>query len=120
MPSSPYEQDEEELSKLRQAIRSATDKLLDVELAKLKIAVATGDTQTVIMSMSMLLALTICPAMLSSQEAIRQSQSKTRREEHRGRRCNLVVSCLKRSTRARDIDNRVVVLRDSKVSNHCR
>lgn len=110
------EQEEAELARLKEALREATDRILEVELAKLRIAVKTGDTQSVSMSLAMLIALTICPAMLSSQEAIRQSQTKTRREEHRGRRCNLVVSCVKPSTRARDVNNRAVVLRDSKVS----
>ncbi|CVL00111.1 uncharacterized protein FMAN_02722 [Fusarium mangiferae] len=67
------------------------------------------------MSLPMLLALTVCPAMLGTQEAIRQSQAKTKREEHRGRRCNLVVSCVKPSIRSRDINNKLVVLKDSKL-----
>ncbi|UZP45499.1 hypothetical protein NXS19_013311 [Fusarium pseudograminearum] len=67
------------------------------------------------MAIPMLLALTVCPAMLGTQEAIRQSQSKTKREEHRGRRCNLVVSCVKPSIRSRDINNKLVVLKDSKL-----
>lgn len=67
------------------------------------------------MVIGMLLALTTCPAMLGTQEAIRQSQSKNRREEHRGQRCNLIVGCVQPSTRSREINNRIVVLRDSKV-----
>lgn len=68
------------------------------------------------MAVPMLLALTICPALLGTQEAIRQSQSKNKREEHRARRCNLVVSCVKQSIRSRDIDGKLVVLKDNKVS----
>ena len=68
-----------------------------------------------IMSLSMILALTICPAMLGIQESIRQNQSKARREQQRARRCNLVVSCVKPSLRSRDIDKRMVVLRGGKV-----
>ena len=41
--------------------------------------------EEVAMALPMMLALTICPAMLGTQEAIRQSQSKTKREEHRAR-----------------------------------
>ncbi|KAI0413458.1 hypothetical protein F5X98DRAFT_283960 [Xylaria grammica] len=67
------------------------------------------------MAVPMLLALTICPALLGTQEAIRQSQSKNKREEHRARRCNLVVSCVKQSIRSRDIDGRLVVLKDNKL-----
>ncbi|KAK8042458.1 hypothetical protein PG994_012941 [Apiospora phragmitis] len=43
------------------------------------------------MVLGMLLAITTCPAMLGTQEAIRQSQSKNRREEHRAQRCNLML-----------------------------
>ncbi|KAI0602089.1 hypothetical protein F4775DRAFT_581851 [Biscogniauxia sp. FL1348] len=67
------------------------------------------------MALSMMLALTICPAMLGTQEAIRQSQSKTKREEHRARRSNLIVSCVKSSIRSRDIDGKLVVLKDNKL-----
>lgn len=72
--------------------------------------------QEATMAIPMLLALTICPALLGTQEAIRQSQSKNKREEHRARRCNLVVSCVKQSIRSRDIDGKLVVLKDNKVS----
>ncbi|KAI1374371.1 hypothetical protein F4677DRAFT_447366 [Hypoxylon crocopeplum] len=67
------------------------------------------------MAVPMLLALTIAPALLGTQEAIRQSQSKNKREEHRARRCNLVVSCVKQSIRSRDINGRIVVLKDNKL-----
>ncbi|KAH7145786.1 hypothetical protein B0J13DRAFT_554128 [Dactylonectria estremocensis] len=89
-------------------------KLLE-EVDKLKTAIENDDPQEVIMSIPMLLALTICPAMLGTQEAIRQSQSKSKREEHRARRCNLVVSCVKPSIRSRDINNKLIVLKDSKL-----
>ncbi|KAF9784212.1 hypothetical protein IL306_007985 [Fusarium sp. DS 682] len=89
-------------------------KLLE-EVDKLKEAVQKDDPQKVIMSLPMLLALTVCPAMLGTQEAIRQSQAKTKREEHRARRCNLVVSCVKPSIRSRDINNKLIVLKDSKL-----
>lgn len=68
------------------------------------------------MALPMILALTIAPALLGTQEAIRQSQSKNKREEHRSRRCNMVVSCVKQSIRSRDIDGKLVVLKDNKVS----
>ncbi|KAI1410452.1 hypothetical protein F5Y13DRAFT_202255 [Hypoxylon sp. FL1857] len=67
------------------------------------------------MAVPMLLALTIAPALLGTQEAIRQSQSKNKREEHRARRCNLVVSCVKQSIRSRDINGKIVVLKDNKL-----
>ncbi|KAF4303285.1 hypothetical protein GTA08_BOTSDO08754 [Botryosphaeria dothidea] len=67
------------------------------------------------MVLSMLLALNACPAMLGTQEAIRQSQSKERREEHRARRCNLIATCVKSSIRSREINGRQLVLRDNKL-----
>ncbi|KAI1141723.1 hypothetical protein F5Y05DRAFT_402667 [Hypoxylon sp. FL0543] len=67
------------------------------------------------MAVPMLLALTIAPALLGTQEAIRQSQSKNKREEHRARRCNLVVSCVKQSIRSRDINGKLIVLKDNKL-----
>ncbi|CEI40183.1 hypothetical protein FVEN_g1334 [Fusarium venenatum] len=94
--------------------RLCKQKLLE-EVEKLKEAVQKDDKGGVIMAIPMLLALTVCPAMLGTQEAIRQSQSKTKREEHRARRCNLVVSCVKPSIRSRDINNKLVVLKDSKL-----
>ncbi|KAI1421341.1 hypothetical protein F5Y12DRAFT_790044 [Xylaria sp. FL1777] len=71
--------------------------------------------QEATMAVPMLLAITICPALLGTQEAIRQSQSKNKREEHRARRCNLVVSCVKQSIRSRDINGKLVVLKDNKL-----
>ncbi|KAI1073776.1 hypothetical protein F5B20DRAFT_492978 [Whalleya microplaca] len=71
--------------------------------------------EEVAMALPTLLAITICPALLGTQEAIRQSQSKNKREEHRARRCNLVVSCVKQSIRSRDINGRLVVLKDNKL-----
>jgi hypothetical protein len=115
-PEQDPKQQAEELRKLREAFNAQTEQAVDLELAKVKEAVQKGDPHQVAMSLSVLLALTICPAMLGSQEAIRQSQSKSRREEHRARRCNLVVSCVKRSIRSRDINNKLVVLRDNKVA----
>ncbi|KXJ88369.1 hypothetical protein Micbo1qcDRAFT_235746 [Microdochium bolleyi] len=88
---------------------------LDTALLALKHAVKSGDAQQVVMAIPMLLALTICPAMLGTQEAIRQSQSKTKREEHRAQRCNLVASCVKPSIRAADINGKLIVLNGGKL-----
>lgn len=64
---------------------------------------------------SMLVALLTCPALLATQEAITQGQKKDRREEHRARRCNLVVSCVDASPQSLEIDHRQVALKNSKV-----
>ncbi|KIX02209.1 uncharacterized protein Z518_08148 [Rhinocladiella mackenziei CBS 650.93] len=67
------------------------------------------------MVLSLMVALITCPAMLATSEVIRQSQGKDKREEHRARRCNLVATCVKSSTRSREIDNRQIVLRNNKL-----
>lgn len=59
----------------------------------------------------MLVALTSCPALMGTQEAIRQGQQKERREAHRARRCNLVATCVKQSRHSASIDHSKVVLR---------
>jgi hypothetical protein len=63
----------------------------------------------------MLVAIIAAPGLLGSQEAIRQSQSKEKREEHRARRCNLIATCVKSSIRSREINGRPVVLRNGKL-----
>ncbi|KAK7753822.1 hypothetical protein SLS62_004188 [Diatrype stigma] len=100
---------------IHEAFNTFREKHLEEVLDTVRKAVLAGDAQKVIMSLAMLLALTVCPAMLGTQEAIRQSQSKNKREEHRARRCNLVVSCCKPSIRSRDINGKLVVLKDQKV-----
>lgn len=47
------------------------------------------------MVLSILIATIIAPGLLGSQEDIRQSQSKEKREEHRARRCNLIATCVR-------------------------
>jgi hypothetical protein len=67
------------------------------------------------MVLSMLVAIIAAPGLLGSQEAIRQSQSKEKREEHRARRCNLIATCFRSSMRSREINGRPVVLRNGKL-----
>jgi hypothetical protein len=64
---------------------------------------------------SMLLALLTAPALLATNEAIRQGQTKDRREEHRARRSNLIINCVAPSSRSLEIDHRQVALKDNKV-----
>lgn len=64
---------------------------------------------------SMLLALLTAPALLATNEAIRQGQTKDRREEHRARRSNLIISCVAPSSRSFEIDHRQVALKNNKV-----
>jgi hypothetical protein len=67
------------------------------------------------MALSMLIAIIAAPGLMGSQEAIRQSQSQEKREEHRARRCNLIATCVKSSARSREINGRPVVLRNGKL-----
>lgn len=67
------------------------------------------------MVLSILIATITAPGLLGSQEAIRQSQSKEKREEHRARRCNLIATCVKSSNRSREINGRQIVLRNGKL-----
>lgn len=67
------------------------------------------------MALSMLIAIIAAPGLLGSQEAIRQSQSQEKREEHRARRCNLIATCTKSSRRSREINGRPIVLRNGKL-----
>ena len=66
--------------------------------------------------MSMLITMSTVPGLLGTQEAIRQSQSKDKREEHRARRCNFIAHCVKPSLRAREINDRPLVLSNGHVS----
>jgi hypothetical protein len=65
--------------------------------------------------MSLLLAMAAVPGMLGTQEAVLQGQQKEKREEHRARRCNLIATCIKRSVRALDINDRPLILRNGAV-----
>jgi hypothetical protein len=64
---------------------------------------------------SMLLALLTAPALLATNEAIRQGQTKDRREEHRARSSNLIVRCVAPSSRSIEVDHQQVALKDNKV-----
>ncbi|KAJ4348527.1 uncharacterized protein N0V89_009904 [Didymosphaeria variabile] len=68
--------------------------------------------------MSLLIAMMTVPGLLGTQEAIRQAQSKDKREEHRARRCNFIAHCIKPSLRAREINDRPLVLRDGRIYIH--
>lgn len=83
--------------------------------ARLGTYIPTPSPYTYTMVLSMLVAIIAAPGLLGSQEAIRQSQSKEKREEHRARRCNLIATCVKSSQRSREINGRPVVLRNGKL-----
>jgi hypothetical protein len=78
---------------------------------------AGGGTFLLASMTSILIALIATPALLATSEAIRQGQSKDRKEEHRARRSNLVISYVDSSPLSFDIDHRQVALRNNKVTS---
>ena len=63
-----------------------------------------------------ILLVAAAPGLLGTQEAIRQSQQKEKREEHRARRCGLIATCVKSSIRGREVDSRQIVLVNNRVN----
>jgi hypothetical protein len=68
------------------------------------------------MVLGIITSIAACPAIIGTTEAVRQGQSQNKREQHRGRKSNLLVSCSDPSRKARDIHGGTIVLRDQKVS----
>jgi hypothetical protein len=71
------------------------------------------------MVLGIITSIAACPAIIGTTEAVRQGQSQNRREQHRGRKSNLLVSCSDPSRKARDIQGGTVILRDKKVFIYC-
>jgi hypothetical protein len=67
------------------------------------------------MVLGIITSIAACPAIIGTTEAVRQGQSQNKREQHRGRKSNLLVTCSDPSSKARDIDGGTVVLHDKKV-----
>lgn len=67
------------------------------------------------MVLGILTSLAACPAIVGTTEAVRQGQRTNKKEEHRGRKSNLLVTCSDPSRKARDIHGGTIVLRDNKV-----
>jgi hypothetical protein len=80
------------------------------------------------MVLGILTSIAACPAIIGTTEAIRQGQSQNKKQQHRGRKSNLLVTCSDPSRKARNIHGGTVVLRDKKVcsllhpdrQSHCR
>ena len=60
-------------------------------------------------------AVAACPAIVGTTEAIRQGQRKSAKEQHRGLKTNLVVTCGANCPEAREIDGARVILRNNKL-----
>lgn len=67
------------------------------------------------MVLGILTSIAACPAIIGTTEAIKQGQHQNAKQEHRGRKSNLQVSCTDPSRKARDINGGTVVLRGKKV-----
>lgn len=59
-------------------------------------------------------------ALFGISEAIKQTQSKARRDEHRSRKCHLLVHCSKSSQYSPILEGRRIVLSGDKVRNSTR
>ncbi|KAH7119401.1 hypothetical protein B0J13DRAFT_532497 [Dactylonectria estremocensis] len=67
------------------------------------------------MVLGLLTAIAACPAIVGTTEAIRQGQRKNAREQHRGVKSNLIVSCDSTSPAGREVDGCAIVLRNNKL-----
>ena len=68
------------------------------------------------MVLGIITSIAACPAIIGTTEAVRQGQNQNKREQHRGRKSNLLVTCSDPSRKARDIHGGTIVLHDQKVS----
>jgi hypothetical protein len=76
------------------------------------------DLEKAIMVLGIITSIAACPAIVGTTEAVRQGQSQNKREQHRGRKSNLLVTCSDPSRKARDIHGGTVILRNNKVSTY--
>jgi hypothetical protein len=67
------------------------------------------------MVLGILTSIAACPAIIGATEAVRQGQTQNKKQQHRGRKSNLIVTCSDPSRKARDIHGGTVVLRDKNV-----
>lgn len=67
------------------------------------------------MVLGIITAIAACPAIIGTTEAVRQGQRKNAKEQHRGLKSNLVVSCFSTSRGSSEINGGAVVLRNNKL-----
>lgn len=67
------------------------------------------------MVLGILTSIAACPAIIGTTEAVKQGQSQNKKQQHKGRKSNLLVTCSDPSRKARDIHGGTLVLRDNKV-----
>ena len=67
------------------------------------------------MVLGLVTAIAAGPAIFGTTEGIRLGQEKNKKEEHRGRRCNLIVSCVGQTPYHQELNGTQIVLKDNKV-----
>lgn len=71
---------------------------------------ASSFPSTSVLLFGIITAIAACPAIIGTTEAIRQGQRKSAKEQHRGAKTNLVISCSNS-----EVDGCAVVLRNGRV-----
>ena len=66
------------------------------------------------MVVGLLSAIVAGPAILGITEGVRVGQTKNKKEEHRGRRCNLIVNHTTGSSRGQEVNGKQIVLQNGK------
>ena len=67
------------------------------------------------MVLGLLSAVAAVPAIIGTTEAVKQGQRSNAREQHRGRKSNMVVTLPTRNRFSEKFDNALIVLKDGKV-----
>lgn len=67
------------------------------------------------MVFGLLSAVAAVPAIVGTTEAIKQGQQANAREQHRGRKSNMIITLPSRNRYSQKFDNALIVLKDGKV-----
>jgi len=67
------------------------------------------------MVLGILTSIAACPAIIGTIEAVRQGQTQNKKQEYKGKKSNLRISCSDPSRKAKDIHGGTLVLRDNKL-----
>ncbi|KAK2747932.1 hypothetical protein FQN57_001523 [Myotisia sp. PD_48] len=68
------------------------------------------------MPLGLIAAIAACPAIVGTNEAIQTSQKQQAKERHRGRKMNLIVSCVDASSRkSRDVSGCYIILKGGRL-----
>ncbi|KAF2674751.1 hypothetical protein BT63DRAFT_462311 [Microthyrium microscopicum] len=67
------------------------------------------------MVLGILTAIAACPAIVGTTEAVRQGQRKNSKEQHRGLKTNVLVSCSTDTRPGKEVNGGALVLRNNKI-----